>query len=189
MRKNYSQSKIGVVHGRFQPFHNGHLDYALTAKRKCDFLYIGIANPDPSLTQAHQANEARATPDSNPFTYFERQAMIKAALLAEGLSQDEFELVPFPINFPEYIRYYTPASATYFITIYDAWGRAKKETLELLGLHVDVLEEGGPELKLAAGTTIRKTITEQAPWEKFVPKAVSDYILENDLLQRIQTQR
>lgn len=188
MRKNYSQSRIGVVHGRFQPFHNGHLDYALTAKGRCDFLYIGIANPDPSLTQAHQANEARATLPSNPFTYFERQAMIKAALLAAGLSQDEFELVPFPINFPEYIRYYTPASATYFMTIYDAWGRAKKETLESLGLKVEVLEEGTPDLKLAAGTTIRKTITEQKRWEQFVPPAVADYLHENDLLPRIQAQ-
>ena len=45
---------IGVVHSRFQPFHIRHLDYVLTAIDKCDFLYIGIANPDLSLTKSHK---------------------------------------------------------------------------------------------------------------------------------------
>jgi cytidyltransferase-like protein len=37
------------VHGRFQPFHYGHLEYTLAALACCDHRIIGITNPDPSL--------------------------------------------------------------------------------------------------------------------------------------------
>ena len=36
--------KTGVIHGRFQGLHNGHMEYLLTAKKRCDFLVIGITN-------------------------------------------------------------------------------------------------------------------------------------------------
>jgi hypothetical protein len=146
---------------------------------------VGIANPDPSLTREHEANKARANPASNPFTYFERQAMIKAALISEGLSFTEFELVPFPINYPAYIPYYVPTTAIYYITIYDEWGYAKKKTLEVLGLKVEVLAEGPPTLKLAEGTIIRNIIRENGLWEKFVPQAVAQYLVQHELLNKI----
>jgi cytidyltransferase-like protein len=34
------------AHGRFQPFHNGHLEYVRAAKERCDFLWIGITKYD-----------------------------------------------------------------------------------------------------------------------------------------------
>ena len=36
----------GSVHGRFQPPHNGHLEYILAAKVQVKFLWIGIARYD-----------------------------------------------------------------------------------------------------------------------------------------------
>lgn len=33
---------IGVVCGRFQIFHNEHLQYVMAAKEKCEHLIIGI---------------------------------------------------------------------------------------------------------------------------------------------------
>jgi len=38
--------KTGSIHGRFQPFHNEHLDYVLRALDRCDFLWIGITQYD-----------------------------------------------------------------------------------------------------------------------------------------------
>lgn len=98
--------RIGVVHGRFQPLHIGHLEYFLAAKKKCDFLIVGITNPDPSLTKPDESNPHRSLDTSNPFTYFERYTMIKESLLEAGLKRDEFDIVPFPINFPDLIKYY-----------------------------------------------------------------------------------
>ena len=38
--------RIWVIHGRFQGLHIGHMEYLLEGKKRCDFLYIGITNPD-----------------------------------------------------------------------------------------------------------------------------------------------
>jgi len=38
--------KEGSAHGRFQPFHNGHLEYVLAAQKQSDFLWIGITKFD-----------------------------------------------------------------------------------------------------------------------------------------------
>jgi len=175
---------IGVVHGRFQPFHLGHLDYVLQAKENCDFLYIGIANPDPSLTKPHKTNIKRAEVSSNPFTYYERLTMIKNTILKNGIKENEFEIVPFPINFSEYIKYYVPIDAIFFITIYDSWGYSKKETLERQNYKVGVLQEGEPNLKLAEGTKIRELMQNNQNWEQFVPTQVAEYIKENKLVTK-----
>ncbi|HIP33566.1 MAG TPA: nicotinate-nucleotide adenylyltransferase [Bacteroidia bacterium] len=176
--------KIGVVHGRFQPFHIGHLDYVMMALKNSDFLYIGIANPDPSLTKSHKANSKRAKTTSNPFTYYERLSMIKNTLISKGINQSEFEIVPFPINFPQYIKYYVPIKSTFFITIYDDWGYAKKETLENNGFTVKVLEEGNIDLKLAEGTEIRELMKKNKNWREFVPNLVAEYITNNNLVEQ-----
>ena len=40
--------KRGMIHGRFQPFHNGHLEYMRGAAERSDELWVGITNPDPA---------------------------------------------------------------------------------------------------------------------------------------------
>ena len=35
----------GMIHGRFQPFHKGHLEYMRGAAECCDELFVGITNP------------------------------------------------------------------------------------------------------------------------------------------------
>ena len=66
------------VHGRFQPFHNEHLEYALAAKQECDFLWVGITQFDVSPDDANPLARHRQRPENNPFTYFERIMMIAA---------------------------------------------------------------------------------------------------------------
>jgi len=173
------ENLIGVVHGRFQPFHLGHFSYVMAAKELCDFLYIGIANPDPSLTSSHKTNTERSKVISNPFTYYERLAMIKKSLLNANFKENEFEIVPFPINFPQYIKYYVPVDAVFFITIYDDWGYAKKEMLEKENFKVKVLND----LKIAEGTKIREMMRKNDKWTELVPKAVAEYITNNKLIE------
>ena len=36
-----------MIHGRFQPFHNGHLEYLRGAAAQSGEVFVGITNPDP----------------------------------------------------------------------------------------------------------------------------------------------
>ena len=69
----------GMIHGRFQPFHNGHLDYLKGAAARCDEIFVGITNPDPERIKPETSDPLRHLPESNPYTYVERLLMVKAA--------------------------------------------------------------------------------------------------------------
>ncbi len=60
----------GSVHGRFQPFHNEHLEYVLAAQRLCDYLWVGITKYDITSTDSNLLGRHRERPESNPLTFF-----------------------------------------------------------------------------------------------------------------------
>lgn len=180
------EKTIGIVHGRFQPIHLGHMKYILSAKGRCDFLIIGITNPDRKLTKFDETDPQRSLETSNPFTYFERYRMIKEAMKEAGLKRDEFEIVPFPINVPELIKYYVPIDQSiFYITIFDEWGWKKKKILETLGANVNVLWVKKIEEKLITGTEIRRRIKDGESWDNLVPptvyKIIKDWKLDEKL--------
>ena len=51
-----------MIHGRFQPFHNGHLEYMSGAAERSDELWIGITNPDPARILPEASDPAGASP-------------------------------------------------------------------------------------------------------------------------------
>ncbi len=66
--------KLAVVIGRFQPFHNGHLEIVKEALKQAEQVLILVGS----------SNRPR-TP-KNPFTFAERQAIINASLFDNGIS-------------------------------------------------------------------------------------------------------
>ena len=66
-----------MIHGRFQPFHNGHLEYLRGAAACSDDVFVGITNPDPRRIREESSDPLRHLPESNPFTYAERLLMIE----------------------------------------------------------------------------------------------------------------
>lgn len=178
--------EIGLVHGRFQVFHNDHLKYALEGKKRCKHLIVGICNPDVSLAKYSEANPHRSSREANPFTFYERYEMIKGALLENGLALEEFDIVPFPINYPELIENYAPREAKYYLTIYDEWGREKKRTLEALGLATEVLWDKPLEEKELTATDIRDKIRKGEDWKDQVPAFVYEYICRKGLAERLE---
>lgn len=178
--------EIGVIHGRFQMLHKGHMEYLLEAKKRCDYLIIGICNPEYKLTKFDAACPHRSEESSNPLSYYERMEMIKGALLDEGVDRNEFDIVPFPINFPETIFNYAPSDAVYFITIYDEWGERKKELLEKLGCSVEVMWRRTDAERFTSGTEVRKRIAMGEDWKKLVPQYVYNYIINHHIDERIK---
>lgn len=176
----------GVVHGRFQPFHNDHLKFILAGFEKVEMMYVGITNPDPHLTNTDKADANRAKLLSNPCSYYERLEMVERSLTGAGIARERFRVVPFPINFPELLRHYTPVEAIFFLTIYDAWGERKKELMESVGLKVDVLWKRPLAEKGIDATVVRHKIAGNENWKDLVPPGTAEVILEYAIDERIR---
>ena len=76
-----TRARRGMIHGRFQPFHNGHLEYLSGAAERSDDVFVGITNPDPRRIKEEPSDPLRHLPESNPGTYAERLLMVKAAAI------------------------------------------------------------------------------------------------------------
>ena len=61
--------KIGILVGRFQPLHKGHIEAIEFAENNSDKLYIIVGS-------AEKSNQKR-----NPFTFEERKKMIELAII------------------------------------------------------------------------------------------------------------
>ncbi|MGV8074448.1 MAG: nicotinate-nucleotide adenylyltransferase [Syntrophobacteraceae bacterium] len=176
----------GVVHGRFQVFHNDHLRYLLAGKSRCRQLVVGITNPDPMLTRDDQADRLRSDPASNPLTYFERYTMVRAVLQEAGLDDAELSIVPFPVNIPELYQYYLPLDAVFYLTIYDAWGRRKLAQFQTMGLKTEVLWVRTPDKKGVNARDIRRKMVLGEPWEHMAPPATVDLMKKWGIPDRLR---
>ena len=159
---------LGVVHGRFQPFHNEHLLYLRLAAARCEQLIVGITNPEPGSSGLEPTDTRRHLPDENPYSYWQRLRVVDAVLKADGLTGS---IVPFPISEPEKIRHYVPAEATHFLRVFDQWGEEKVRRLEAQGCHVVVLDPGA--VKTLTASTVRSLMREGGKWQELVPPAAA----------------
>lgn len=76
-------SVAGIV-GRFQPFHNGHLQLILEIYRTSEFVKIGIGSSQYAFTP------------ENPFSFEERKRMIVSALKDQNIDTNTFRIFPIP---------------------------------------------------------------------------------------------
>jgi len=173
---------VGVIHGRFQMLHKGHMEYLLDVKKRCEYLIIGIANPDVTLTKHTDFAPHRSTSTANPLTYYERFQMIKHSMINAGVNRNEFDVVPFPINFPDILFNYVPKEATFYITMYSDWDKEKKQMLEKFGCKIGIIHGE----RTASGTQIRNCIINDEPWNHLVPSYVYDFIITNGIDNRMK---
>lgn len=80
MNKKY---QIGLVIGRFQPFHNGHLYLLKEALKIADTIIIGIGS----------SNIINA---DNPWTFEERKRVVEEVLRQEKLQEQVLKIVDIP---------------------------------------------------------------------------------------------
>jgi nicotinamide-nucleotide adenylyltransferase len=160
-----------MIHGRFQPFHNGHLEYLRGAAARSDEVFVGITNPDPQRIKEEASDPLRHLPESNPFTYVERLLMIEAVAEDEGL---RVHVIPFPVNEPELWPAYVPAGVTQYLRLFSEWGGTKLERMREAGYEVVVLDEGAE--KEISGADVRALLRSGGEWETLVPPAVARVI-------------
>ena len=161
----------GMIHGRFQPFHNGHLEYLRGAASRSDELWIGITNPDPTRIKPEPSDPLRHLPESNPYSYAERLLMAKAAGADAGLDARRLHVVPFPVNEPELWPAYVPRDVTQYLRLFSDWGGTKLERLRAGGYEVVILDEGSE--KEISGADVRSAMRNGKDWESLVPPGVA----------------
>lgn len=162
----------GLLIGRYQPFHKGHLEVIKNILGEVDELIIGIGSAQISHTL------------DNPFTAGERITMISAVLKECRLT----ERCPYiiPINdvwnnalWVRHVKSLTPA----FEVVYTGNPLAKRL----------FMEEGIPvrtptlfDRFKYSGTEIRRRILQGSEWESLVPEAVVRVVSEIGGVERIR---
>ena len=164
-----------MIHGRFQPFHNGHLEYLRGAAERSDVVFIGITNPDPARIKEEPSDPLRHLPESNPYSYVERLLMVTEVAHDEGIRA---HAIPFPVNEPELWDAYVPRDAVQFIRHFSEWGGTKIERLRAAGYDVVVLDEGAE--KQISGADVRAAMRAGDDWESLVPPGVARVIRSLD---------
>ena len=170
------ETKRGMIHGRFQPFHNGHLEYLRGAAERSDEIWIGITNPDPERIKPEANDPLRHLPESNPFSYAERLLMVKAAADDLGLEPASVHVIPFPVNEPDLWPAYVPGGVTQYLRLFSAWGGTKLERMREAGYEVVILDEGAE--KQLSGIEVREALREGGDWEALVPAGVARVLRE-----------
>jgi nicotinamide-nucleotide adenylyltransferase len=160
-----------MIHGRFQPFHNGHLEYLRGAAERSDEVWIGITNPDPARVKPEESDPLRHLPEANPYSYAERLLMAKAAAGDLGLDPRSVHVIPFPVNEPELWPAYVPEDVTQYVRVFSAWGGTKLDRLREAGYDVVILDEGAE--KEVSGADVRTAFREGREWESLVPPGVA----------------
>jgi nicotinamide mononucleotide adenylyltransferase len=170
-----------AMFGRYQPLHNDHLGHLLAAKSICEKLWIGLTLPDRGVAKRSAAREAAA---SNPLTFFERVAIVRAALGESGVSADDYMIVPFPIEQPEKLTNYVDPDVVCLVA-----GRGPERELKaalLRGLGYKVERLTGLQSTGITGTRLRHQIMRGDPiWRGSVPASTASLLDRIDLRSRL----
>ena len=164
--------KHGVFVGRFQPFHNGHLEVIKKIVEKVDELVIILG----SSQYSHK-------PD-NPFTAGERITMIRRAVEEEGIQLSRIWIIPVPdvhqhALWVSQIVGYSPK----FDVVY-----ANEPLTHRLFVEAGFRVESTPFIKreVYSATEIRKRMLAGENWKKLVPNSVAKFIEDIDGVVRLR---
>jgi nicotinamide-nucleotide adenylyltransferase len=163
--------RVACFTGRFQPFHNQHLEVLTALSHKFDCIIIGVTNPDLNNLQEHGASQHRHTGDANPFSYESRVKIIKDSIAnLPELIATEIEIIAFDLTDPA--SWQVPTQTVFALRIFTPWEASKLTLFSDLGF--ETLELPAPTVKLSA-SDIRKSLgSNESYWHSLVsPGAIS----------------
>jgi len=152
----------GLMMGRFQPFHNGHLELAKQILNECDEIIIAITSSQFNYLE------------KDPFTAGERIEMIHNSLRDSGVDlsrcfvlgiENQFNIA----TWSSYLK----ASLPKFDIVYSGNDYVK---MLLADSGIEVITPKFLDRTQYNATKIRKMIVSDEPWQTFVPNAVVDLI-------------
>lgn len=170
MSYGHEYDNYSLMIGRFQPFHEGHLEVIRKCAQESDNLTIGIG----SAQYSH-------SPD-NPFTAGERYLMIKNTLDDEGI--DNYCIVPVEdLNRYSIWVAHVTSMLPPFAYVYSNNPFTRR-----------LFEESGYQIRespmynreVYSGTEVRRRIVADEDWRSLVPGPVAKVIEEIDGIGRLK---
>lgn len=156
--------RIGILIGRFQPLHKGHVEAIDFSLQNLDKLFIVIGSSEKS-------NQKR-----NPFTFEERKNMIKLAINFRSMNDKAIKIVPITDaeNHLEWIKSIKNAIGEYNVIFTNdelTEKLFKKENVEVI--NVPLLDR-----KELSGTEVRKRLEFDKDWQNLVIPIVAEYLVK-----------
>lgn len=153
---------IGLLIGRFQPFHLGHLDAVKFALSSVDELLIGIGS-------SNKFNEKR-----NPFTADERKEMIKSSLDESTLGKIRIYYISDVDNHEKWTYHVDE-----IVPKYDMVFSNDEFTHTLFGKRgIKVISVPLKQREVLSGTDIRVKIRDNQDWSGLVPEGTKKVLLK-----------
>ena len=158
--------------GRYQPFHNGHMEVVKKILEECDLLIIAVGSAQYSHTK------------ENPFTGGERLGMIEAALADEKIPLHRYSIVPIPdINnnslWVAHLKTFCPP----FDVAYTR-NPLSKRLFEESGILVK--QQPVYDREKYSGTSIRNRMINGGNWENLIPAGVTKEIKKIGGVERLK---
>lgn len=176
-------NKIGMVAGRFQPFHNGHLSIVHQMLRECKEVVIVIGSAQMSYWP------------NNPFTAGERYQMIRNTFDEEHLAK--MHIIPvqdinrYDIWF-KHVESLTPPFDVVYTRSPFMQQLAKDAGYEVVVPDAKTVKVAGwiknPEdrQKRISATDVRELMVNDTSWKEYVPQGTIDVIEKINGIERIQ---
>ena len=160
----------GLLIGRFQPFHLGHLDALHFAFSKVDKLFVGLGSTNKPLLR------------NNPFSAEERKKMILSSIDDSIRNKIEIYFIP---DFEDHKKWVESIDS--IIPKFDIVFTNDEMTKHLYSKReTKVLAIPFTRRNVLSGTNIRDLIISDQPWEEYVPDGTKKFLNETNAKQRLK---
>ncbi len=152
----------GLMMGRFQPFHLGHLDLARQILKECDEVIIAVTSSQFNYLE------------KDPFTAGERIEMIHNSLKASDLDLTRCIVLALEnqFNIATWVSY-LKSMLPQFDKVYSGNDYVK---MLLADYEIEVIKPVFLDREKYNATKIRSMIVSGDDWEQYVPEGVIDFI-------------
>ena len=160
----------GLLIGRFQPFHLGHLDAVLFALSRVENLWIGIGS-------SNKHNEKR-----NPFTADERREMIVSSIKPSIIDRTSIFNIPDVGDHEKWTF-----EIDQIVPKYDVVFSNDEFTKTLFEKRkIDVIPVVLKDREKFSGTNIRDLITDDKNWQDLVPRGTRKVLDKINAIERLK---
>ena len=160
----------GLLIGRFQPFHLGHLEALQFALSKVDKLWVGLGSSNKPVEK------------NNPFSAEERKKMILSSIDDSMKNKISIYFIPDLDNHVKWIEKIDTIVPKFDIVFSNdpltdhLYSKRAIDVISIPFLNRDVL----------SGTNIRNLIISDQKWENFVPEGTKNFLINSSVKERLK---